>query len=103
MVLAVIIASASQILLKKGAQKNRSGIYQYLNFEVILGYSLFGLTVLMTIIAYRGLPYKYGPIIDSIGYILVIMFSSIFLKEKITFRKILGSIFILTGIFIYFS
>lgn len=102
MIVAVIISSGSQILLKRGAQKNKSGIYQYLNLEVFLGYSFFGLTVLMTIFAYRGLEYKYGPIIESLGYILVTTFSVLFLKEKLNCKKISGCCLILIGIAIYY-
>lgn len=101
MIIAVFLASISQILLKKSALQERTGLAVYMNKEVIGGYGIFASTVLITIIAYRNLPYKYGPIIESLSYVVVILLSSIFLSEKITLKKLIGCGCILLGIIIY--
>lgn len=99
----VIIASFSQILLKKSAQKKYGTIIkEYLNFNVILGYGMMVLTTLLTIMAYKGLDYKNGPIIEALGYILVMFLSLIFFGEKITKKKFIGNMCILLGIFIFY-
>lgn len=99
----VVIASFSQILLKKSARINyNSRIKEYLNIYVILGYSMMVVSTILTIFAYRGLDYKNGPVIESIGYILVMVLSLIFFNEKISKNKIIGNILILLGIFVFY-
>lgn len=99
----VIIASFSQILLKKSAQKKHvSIIREYLNANVIIGYGMMVVTTLLTIMAYKGLDYKNGPIIESLGYILVMILSLIFFGEKITKKKLIGNVLILLGIFVFY-
>lgn len=103
MVASVMIASISQIFLKKSALKEHdSMIKEYLNLEVIVGYGLLVVSTIATIIAFSGMDYKNGPIIESLGYIFIMILSKIFLGEKITKRKLIGNICILLGIFIYY-
>lgn len=99
----VIIASFSQILLKKSAQKKHASIIrEYLNLNVIIGYGMMVVTTLLTIMAYKGLDYKNGPIIESLGYILVMILSLIFFGEKITKKKLMGNVLILLGIIVFY-
>ena len=99
----VIIASFSQILLKKSAQKKHdSFLKEYLNINVIVGYGMMVVTTLLTIMAYRGLDYKNGPVIESLGYILVMLLSLFFFGEEITKKKLIGNILILIGIFVFY-
>lgn len=103
MIGAVIISSFSQILLKKSAkQKHDSFIREYLNPYVIAGYGNMVLSTLLIIAAYRGLDYKNGPIIESLGYILVMVLSYVFFKEKVSGRKILGYALILLGVVVFY-
>ena len=103
LVISVLIASISQIILKKGAQKEYSSIIrEYLNPFVIVGYGLMVVSTILTIFAFTGLDYKNGPIIESIGYLFVMVLSNILLKEKITKRKIVGNALILMGIFVFY-
>ena len=99
----VLVASFSQILLKKSALKTYSSIWkEYLNLWVIIGYAMMVLSTLLTVFAYRGVDYKNGPVIDSVGFLLVMIWSRIFFGEKITKRKVIGNLLILAGIFIYY-
>ena len=103
LVISVLVASLSQILLKKSALKKHSCLLkEYLNHYVIIGYSMMILSTILTIYAFKGLDYKNGPIIESTGYIFVMILSSTFLKEKITLKKLIGNILILIGIFIFY-
>lgn len=76
-------------------------IKQYLNVYVITGYGLMFISLFMTMISFRFLPYKIVPIIESIGFILVMLLSRVFFREKLTKNKILGTCIILAGICIY--
>ena len=103
LIISITVASFSQVLLKKGAEQHYTGfIRQYLNFYVITGYGLTFISLLLTALAYRGLEYKIGPLIESLGFIIVIFLSRLFFKEKITTKKIIGMTTIFLGIFIYY-
>ena len=100
--LSVFIASFSQILLKKSANRNHnSRIKEYLNKYVITAYFIFFISTILTIIAYKGIELKYGPVIESVGYIFILITSKIFLDEKITKNKLLGIFLIILGVFIF--
>lgn len=100
----VLIASFSQILLKKSAQKSHTSLLkEYMNFYVICGYGMMVVSTVLTIMAYKGLAYKNGPIIESLGYIIVMFLSLLFFGEKITKKKLLGNILILVGIIVFYA
>ena len=102
--LSVIISAFSQIILKKSAKKNYdSVIKEYLNPYVIVGYiMMFGATI-FTILAYKfGLEYKSGPVIESLGYVLIMFLSLWFFGEKITKKKLLGNGLVILGIIIFY-
>lgn len=103
MLCSVMLASASQILLKISTfNKYDSVIKEYLNPYVIGGYAILVLSMLLTIYAYSGMDYKNGPVIESFGNVAVLILSFVFLKEKISLRKILGIICIMCGIFVFY-
>ena len=103
MFLAVAISSASQMLLKKGASRQyQNVILEYLNPWVISGYGLMILSTLCVIYAYKGVEYKNGAIIESLGFLLVMVLSRLFFGEKITPRKIMGNLIILAGIAVFY-
>lgn len=98
----VLIASISQIILKKSANRHyESIIKEYLNVNVICGYGLLFLSTILTILALKGLPYKSVPVIETIGYIYILLLSRIFLKEKITKKMIIGNAIIIIGIVVF--
>lgn len=102
MIVSVAVASSSQILLKKSAlKKYDSVIGEYLNPYVIAGYGMLFLSMIMTITVYSGIEYKRVPVMESIGYIFVMVLSRFFFKEKITRNKLIGTILILAGVFIF--
>ncbi|MCI8597307.1 MAG: EamA family transporter [Lachnospiraceae bacterium] len=104
LVLSVVVASFSQILLKKSAKKTyESVIREYLNPFVIIGYGMMVLSTLLTVGGYAGLEYKNGAVIESLGFVLVMFLSRIFFEEKITKKKLWGNILILLGIFVFYS
>ena len=102
LIVSVMIASFAQVLLKKSAEKTyASPLREYLNLYVICGYGLMFLSMFMTIASYSGLDFTNVPVIESLGYVMVMFLSYFFFKEKITKRKLFGMVIILVGIFIY--
>ena len=103
LVLAVVVSSVSQIILKKSASKTYNSIIkEYLNPYVIIGYGLMVISTILVVLGLKGVPYKNEPIIESLGYIFVMILSNRILKEKITKKKIIGNLLILAGIVIYY-
>ena len=102
--LSATVASFAQVLLKKSAnEKHKNVIEEYLNWKVICGYGLMFVGMFLTIIAYsKGVHYKNGPIMESIGNIWVVVLSYLFFREPITRNKVLGNILILLGIVIFY-
>lgn len=101
-VTAVLVSSFSQILLKKAAMKKYdSFLREYLNVYVIGAYMMFAAALLFTTICYGGLPFKLVPLLESLGYVLVMILAFFFFGEKITKRKVLGTICILAGIVVF--
>lgn len=103
MFVSVSIASVSQLLLKKSAMKTYdSVIREYINPFVIGGYGLLVLSMLLTIYAYSGMDYKNGPVIESFGNVLVLALGCIFLKERLSLRKLLGIGCIMLGMAVFY-
>ncbi|MBR5578179.1 MAG: multidrug ABC transporter [Lachnospiraceae bacterium] len=102
-VFSVSIAACSQVLLKLGAEKKYpKGLREYLNPYVISGYGMLAVSMILTIIAYRGLDYLSVPVTETLGYVLVPVLSYIIFKEKLNRRMKLGFLCILAGIFLYY-
>lgn len=98
-----ILSSFSQILLKKSSDiVYESKIKEYLNPYVIIGYGITFCCMLLMIFAYKGLPYKYGAILESLAYVYIMILSRIFLKEKLSIKRIAGNLIIVVGV-IFFS
>lgn len=103
LLISVTIASFSQILLKKSAEKTYSSwIREYLNGYVILGYGMMFVSMFLTIIAYAGMEFTNVQIIEATGYVMVLILSYFFFHEKITKRKLLGMLCIFAGIAVYY-
>lgn len=100
--MAVSIASFSQIILKKSALKKYDSIIkEYWNPYVIVGYGMLFSSMILAIIAYSGLEFKIIPVLESVGYIFVMILSLLFFQEKITLKKAIGTILILAGVIIF--
>ena len=103
LILAVLVSSISQIILKKSASKTYDSVLkEYLNVYVITGYVLMVISTVLVVLGLKGVPYKNEPIIESLGYLFVMILSNRLLGEKITKKKFLGNVLILVGIAVYY-
>lgn len=102
LLLSVFIASVSQVMLKKSANKHYdSPIKEYLNPLVVFAYVLFVGTTLLSVIAYRGIPLSLGPVLEATGYLYITAFGVLIFKERMTRGKVLALALILGGIVLY--
>lgn len=59
-------------------------------------------STILVILAYRGIEYKNGPVVEALGYILILILSYIFFREPITKKKVIGNILVLLGIAVFY-
>ena len=96
------LTAVSQILLKQSANlPHKNFLAEYLNWRVILAYTIFVLVLLLNTYAFTRVPMKYGSIIDGFSYVFVLLLSVLLLKEKVTKPKLIGNLLIIAGVVIY--
>lgn len=102
---AVLLAAFAQMMLKRSASiEHTSVVREYLNFWVIGGYFLMGISLLVNIFALsRGVQVKEVSIMESLSYLFVPLLSWWFFGERITKRKALSIAMILVGIIVFFQ
>ena len=101
MLTGTFIASVSQIVLKKAAEKEYPNkIAEYLNPMVMGAYIIFFGASLCSVLGYKKVPLSIGPILEATGYIWVAILGKIFLGEHISKKKALGLVVIILGIVI---
>lgn len=100
--LGTFISSVTQVVLKKESSKKKNNIFlEYLNAPVIISYTIFALTTLLSVFAYRGIPLSAGPILEATSYFYITFFGVKVFKEKLTLKKCISLGLIICGIFVY--
>ena len=102
MIISGMLSSFSQVLLKKSAQKEKDSIIkQYLNPYVITGYGITAFCMILTMIAYKGVPFKFGAVLESLTYLYIMILGRLLLGEQLTKKKIIGNLIIVAGVIIF--
>lgn len=100
-IISVIIASLSQILLKKAAEINTSGfIRRFFNLKVICAYILLFGSMFVNTFVLKKMDLKYLPCITSTSFLWILLFSYVFLGEKPSRNKISGILLIILGVIV---
>ncbi|MCK5663223.1 MAG: EamA family transporter [Thiotrichaceae bacterium] len=97
--LIVFLTTAGQIFLKLGA--DRATKPRFINGYVLSGYVLFLLTIMFSYYLMKIVPMKYFTVLMSLNYITVMFAARIFLSEKINKDRLIGTILIATGVFVF--
>ena len=104
MLTGTFIASVSQIVLKKAAEKEYPNkLAEYLNPMVMGAYVVFFAASLCSVIGYKEVPLSLGPILEATGYIFVPILSMLFLSEKIKRNNIVAIGLIVIGIITFYA
>ncbi len=99
---AVFLSAVSQLLLKISSGKDRNHfIREYLNIHVIAAYSLFLVSTMFIILSLRTLPFKMSSVLESSGYVFVLILSRVVLKERLTQNRLCGMALIILGALIF--
>lgn len=97
-----ILSSFSQILLKKSTVRKEQKVWkEYANPYVITGYGIMAACMVLTVIAYKGMPFKYGAVLESLAYLYIMVLSKVFLNEDITRKKVAGNLIIVAGVILF--
>lgn len=98
---AVFLATAGQILLKRSADDTvgKAGFWRkFLNRRVVVSYGLLLLSMFCNQIALRQVPMTVLPCITATSFIWVFLFGFLILRERPSRRKVAGVGMILLGI-----
>lgn len=97
-----LLSAFAQVLLKKSSGLiYKSRLKEYVNIYVISGYGITFLCMIMMIIAFKGLPLKYGAALESLIYVYIMVLGRFFLNENLTVKRVLGNLMIVCGVCIY--
>ena len=103
--LAVLLTGISQVLLKIGSahqgKRRKSFLDAYLNLYTITAYGLLLLVTVISVIALKEIPLKVFYAIASLNYIVVIGFSHLILKERISKKMVFALGLIVCGVLIF--
>lgn len=83
--------------LKAASSYNINDERKKLLFRLIAGIGFYGFGAILNIVALRFLPYTTVFPLTAVTYIWTMILSYLLLKEKISKRKIIGVLLILTG------
>lgn len=105
-VLSVLLGVTGQLLMKKGmlivgelSLSSFSSIYEaMLNPHVLLGFSCYGISSVLWLVAISKLPLSQAYPALSAGYILVVVASYFFFNEPMTMYKLIGISLICVGV-----
>lgn len=101
-VISGMLAAVSQVLLKLSTkQEYKSFIKQYFNVKVFCGYGMLFCSMLLNMFAMRYMAYKFAPILSTISYIFILVFSVLLLKERVSKKQYIGIAMIFVGILLF--
>ena len=101
LLIGVFLSAISQVMLKKAAARQYvSKLKEYLNPLVIIAYTIFVGTTLLSVYAYKGIPLSMGPVLEATSYIYITFFGVTIFKEKMNTKKVIALLLIVAGIVI---
>jgi len=106
-IISIALGSIGQFGLKLGASrlKMNHGLMQALlslalNINILLSLLCFGASMIMWVFVLRKLELSVAYPMVSIGYIVTMALAFIFLNEPLRLNKIIGTMFIITGVIV---
>lgn len=101
--LAVLVASAAQILLKKAALRNQEATFlrKFLNLPVILGYGMMFGSTFLNVLALRKMPLSMTPVTEATGYLWVPLLSWLVMHVRPTRQNVIGGLVIVAGMVLF--
>ena len=102
MLLSAAITAFSQVILKISANKKHNGlIFEYINPYVLFSYMCYFGVLVLNVLIYTKIDYRFGVVINSMSSVLVMILSRVLLHEVITKRRICGNVLVVIGILVF--
>lgn len=99
LLVSVFVSALSQVMLKISATRtHKDTLHEYANPLVVGAYTLFVLSSLLTVYAYKEVPLSMGPVLESTSYVYITVFGILIFHEKITRTKLIALALIIGGI-----
>ena len=101
---AVVLTGVSQTILKWAAGRDgKFGglIGDYLKVPIVCAYAIFVLVTICSVLALREMDLKVFNALTGLNFVVVVIFSAIFLKEKLNPRVIGSVILIILGVVVF--
>ena len=103
-ILSVLLTGMSQTILKWAA--GRDGKFggflgDYLKLPILCAYTIFVLVTICSVLALREMDLKVFYALMGLNFVVVVIFSAIFLKEKVNPRVIGSVILIIFGVVVF--
>ena len=102
LLMAILIGIIGQVFLKIGslaiANLKPDSLAYFFNINIWLGLFAYGISTIFYIIALQKIPLSIAYPTISIGYIFIVIISSLIFKEKIQTYQILGILLIISGV-----
>lgn len=100
----VLSAVSAQLCLKKGVLKLESIFRIFNNGWIMLGLFLFGISFFSWILVLSRMHLNIAyPVVTGINFSLIAISSRLLFKEYLSFRQVLGMVFVVFGIFLVLS
>ena len=94
-----LVSAGSQLLLKRAADNPRyKGLRFYVNPMVIFAYLLFFGCMVLNVVALQTLDLTVASVLEASGFLYVMVLGRLFLRERMTARKLIGNALIVAGI-----
>jgi drug/metabolite transporter (DMT)-like permease len=105
LIFGVLFTASAQLLMKKGANRSIGGGFlgAYLNWPTLLAFFLLFVTTLLNTYAYKQIQLKASVAVMPANYVVVGIFSVLFLNERLNKKQLTGGVVILVGICLYAS
>ena len=100
----VILTTFGQLLLKQSARLSLISSKRLKSLSLMLiGYCFFLVTIFFSYQLMNLVPMKYFTVVMSVNYVVVLFAARLFINEPLEQKKVIGTIFVAIGIFVFMT
>jgi multidrug transporter EmrE-like cation transporter len=96
--LSILLGACAQILMKLGTQHDSGLIQLFLNWQVLSGLALYGLSAILWILAISKVQLSFAYPMVAFGYVIVFVASYFLFGDDLNVWRISGLVFIIVGV-----
>ena len=97
----IVLSAVAQVFLRRGAKGKKQKRESLLNSWFIVGYTMFVVTIPLTIYAMQEIELRTAMAWGSLTFILTPLFAWLAIKDPFDARMLTGSFFIVAGIVVF--